>query len=84
MGGHFVLCPGLDITHLRDPTRLKLTSYPLNGVRVISMSDCASQPSMMHRVVITDPENSNKMADINQPRNYSAFIERRNNNRSFP
>ena len=30
-----------------DTTRLKLTSYPLNGVRVISMSDCASQPSMM-------------------------------------
>ena len=34
----------------------------------------------IHRVVITDPENSNKMADANQPRNYSAFIKCRNNN----
>ena len=37
----------------------------------------------IHRVVITDPENSNKMADANQPQNYSASIERRNTDKSF-
>ena len=43
----------------------------------------SSHNYILHRVVITDPENSNKMADANQPQNYSAFIERRNTNRSF-
>ena len=38
---------------------------------------------MLHRVIITDPENNNKMADTYQPRKHTGFIERRNNNKQF-
>ena len=38
---------------------------------------------VIHRVIITDPENSNKMADAYQPRKHTAFIDRRNNIKSF-
>ena len=32
-----------------------------------------------HRVIITDPENSNKMADATDAEKQIAFIKRRNN-----
>ena len=56
-----------------------------SAIAYVAHRICTKQvdPEGLHRVIITDLENSNKMADAYQPRKHTAFIDGRNNNKSF-
>ena len=70
--------------------RIEYLFATLSGGKSLTKLDIASAHAYLqillseaHRVIITDPENSNKMADEYQPRKHTAFIELRNNTESF-
>ena len=55
----------------------------IGDCRDFALSHLSSHNINLHRVIVTDLQNSNKMADVYQPRKYTTSIEQRSNNKSF-